>query len=164
MAKSILVAMTLVMGILLCSVSAMKEDDQEMKKVIHVGGEIHCQDCTKDWNHWTKGSTPIKGAKVSVTCMDERQRVVYYGSDMSDEAGRFNVIFGKYVHGKPVTDRLCKVRLVSSPDQACNVATDFAGGRSGVKLEHPTFVYREITKYTVGPLYYTPPMCEEPNI
>lgn len=33
------------------------EDAQE----IHIGGRVMCQDCTKGWNDWAQGGTPIKG-------------------------------------------------------------------------------------------------------
>ncbi|CAI0469294.1 unnamed protein product [Linum tenue] len=44
------------------------------------------------------------------------------------------------------------------------VLTDFAGGKSGVKLSQPTSVYRGTTKYDVGSFYYTHPMCERPEV
>ncbi|XP_057982192.1 pistil-specific extensin-like protein [Malania oleifera] len=131
--------------------------------VIHVGGRVLCQDCTKSWNHWLHPSNPIQGSKVSITCMDERRRVTYYGSDETDKEGEFNMVIPKYVKGKEVKERGCKVRVVSSPDPACNIPTDFAGGRSGVNLGTPSIVYRHKIKHTMGPFYYTTPMCEEPE-
>ncbi|KAK3406252.1 hypothetical protein EUGRSUZ_K02418 [Eucalyptus grandis] len=135
----------------------------EDAKVIHVGGRVLCQDCTKGYDEWVKGGSPIKGAKVSLTCMDQRYRVIFYGSDDTDGTGQFNMIVDKYINGKQLNEKLCLVRLVSSPDPTCNVATDFAGGCRGVKLSRPRSVYREVIKYAVGPLYYTSPMCEEPE-
>ncbi|CAL5350875.1 unnamed protein product [Camellia sinensis] len=62
--------------------------------------------------------------------------------------------WNEWVHGaKPI-----KVRLVSSPDPVCNITTDFAGGRSGVKLRRPTVVYRDYIKHVLSPFYYTTPM------
>ncbi|KAF8005624.1 hypothetical protein BT93_K0030 [Corymbia citriodora subsp. variegata] len=133
-------------------------------KVIHVGGKVLCQDCTKGYDEWVKGGNPIKGAKVSLTCMDQRHRVIFYGSDYTDGVGQFDMIVNKYINGKQLNEKLCSVRLVSSPDQTCNVPTDFAGGCRGVKLSHPSLVFREAIKYNIGPLYYTTPMCEEPEI
>ncbi|XP_030534299.1 proline-rich protein 3 [Rhodamnia argentea] len=136
----------------------------EDSKVIHVGGRVLCQDCTKGYDEWVKGGSPIKGAKVSLTCMDQRHRVIFYGSDDADGAGQFNMVVNRHINGKRLDGKLCSVRLVSSPDPDCNVATDFASGRRGVKLSRPTSVYREVIKYSVGPLYYTSPMCEEPEM
>lgn len=103
------------------------------------------------------------GCKVSVTCLDDRSRVIYYGSDLTDEAGDFEMMINKYINGKMLNDKNCFLRLVSSPDPVCNIATDFAGGKTGVKLHRPTVVYRDIIKYVLGPFYYTTPMCDEPD-
>ncbi|GMY19310.1 non-classical arabinogalactan protein 31 [Fagus crenata] len=132
-------------------------------KVIHVGGKVLCQDCTQGWNEWVHGGKPIKGGKVSITCMDDRSRVVYYGSDMTDELGQFDIIVNKYINRKELKAKLCSVRLVSSPDHTCNILTDFAGGRRGVKLSRPSLVYRDQIKYTLGPFYFTSPLCDEPD-
>ncbi|KAF8395318.1 hypothetical protein HHK36_019261 [Tetracentron sinense] len=132
-------------------------------KVFHVGGKVMCQDCTKGWNKWVQGSNPIKGCRVSVTCMDERNRVVYYESDETDEQGEFEVMVDKYINGKELKAKRCSVRLVSSPDPVCNILTDFAGGQSGVKLSRPSHMYRDLIKYTLGPFYFTTPLCDEPD-
>lgn len=105
----------------------------------------------------------FSGCTVSVTCLDERKRVIYYGRDTTDKAGEFEVTINKYIFGKKINPESCFTRLVSSPDPVCNIPTDFAGGKSGVKLGHPTLVYRDIIKHVVGPLYYTTPMCDEPE-
>ncbi|XP_027072900.1 pistil-specific extensin-like protein [Coffea arabica] len=144
------------------SVGAM-DDWKEGKEAIHVGGKVLCQDCTEGWKQWIDGAKPLQGCKVSVTCLDDRSRVMYYGSDLTDEAGDFDMIINKYINGKAVNAENCFLRLVSSPDPVCNVATDFAGGKTGVKLHRPTVVYRDVIKYVLGPFYYTTPMCDEPD-
>ncbi|KAK3024737.1 hypothetical protein RJ639_044674 [Escallonia herrerae] len=95
--------------------------------------------------------------------MDERRRIVYYGSDETDEAGGFEMIINKYINGKELRRNGCFVRLVQSPDPVCNIATDFGGGRTGVRLSRPTVVYRDLIKHVLGPFYYTTPMCDEPD-
>ncbi|KAK4730864.1 hypothetical protein MTR67_037998 [Solanum verrucosum] len=132
--------------------------------VMHIAGKVLCQDCTQGWNEWVDGAKAIKGSIVSLTCLDERRRVMYYGSDLTDEAGIFDLIVNQTCHGKTIKPQNCFVRLVSSPDPVCNIATDFAGGKSGVKLHRPTVVYRDLLKYVLSPFYYTTPMCDEPNI
>ena len=95
--------------------------------------------------------------------MDDRKRVMHYGSDETDEAGDFEMTLNKYINGKAVDPKKCSVRLVSSPDPVCNIATNFAGGRSGVKLRRPTVMYRGFIKHELPTFYYTTPMCDEPN-
>lgn len=103
------------------------------------------------------------GCRVSITCLDDRSRVVYYGSDETDEAGEFEMMVNKFINGKELKSTGCFLRLVSSPDPVCNIATDFGGGRKGVKLGRPTVVYRDVIKHLLGPFYYTTPMCDEPD-
>ncbi|KAJ8532790.1 hypothetical protein K7X08_015679 [Anisodus acutangulus] len=131
--------------------------------VMHITGKVLCQDCTQGWNEWVDGAKAIKGSVVSLTCLDERRRVMYYGSDLTDEAGIFDLIVNRTCHGKTIKPQNCFVRLVSSPDPVCNIATDFAGGKSGVKLHRPAVVYRDLLKYVLSPFYYTTPMCDEPD-
>ncbi|KAL2533592.1 Pollen Ole e 1 allergen and extensin family protein [Abeliophyllum distichum] len=138
---------------------ALKEDSQ----VFQVCGKVLCQDCTEGWNEWVTGAKPIKGCKVSITCLDDRSRVVHYASDLTDDAGEFEVSVKKYTNGKELKPQNCFLRLVSSPDPVCNIATDFAGGKTGVKLHRPAVVYRDIVKYVLGPFYYSTPMCDEPD-
>ncbi|KAK7284952.1 hypothetical protein RJT34_19706 [Clitoria ternatea] len=140
------------------AVSALDES-----RVIHVGGKVLCQDCTQGWNEWVNGGKPIKGVKVSLTCMDKRSRVVYYTSDTTDELGQYDMSMKKYVYGRELDTKRCAVRLVSSPDNVCNILTDFGGGKSGVKLNYPTSVYRSLIKYVLNPFYYTTPMCDKPD-
>ncbi|MFS8004291.1 hypothetical protein Hanom_Chr13g01224061 [Helianthus anomalus] len=131
--------------------------------IIRVGGKVLCQDCTEGWNEWVNGNKPIEGCIVSVTCMDDRKRIIYYESDKTDKAGEFEVTINKYIRGKKINPEACFTRLVSSPDPICNIPTDFAGGKTGVKLGRPTIMYRDIIKHILGPFYYTTPMCDEPN-
>ncbi|RVW47953.1 hypothetical protein CK203_096820 [Vitis vinifera] len=126
------VVMMIATSLLLIGIGSVNVGEAwEEANVIHVGGKVLCQDCTKGWNEWVNGSNPIKGSRVSVTCMDDRRRVMYYGSDETDEAGKYELIVDKYVNGKEVKATGCWVRLVSSSDPTCNIPTDFAGGRSG---------------------------------
>lgn len=101
------------------------------------------------------------GAKVAVTCMDCRGRVVYHGSDFTDEKGEFELeVVRRRAYGKAIEVEDCTVRLVSSSESTCNVMTDFGGGRSGVRPHHPSALHRGLVKYTVGPFYFTSPACD----
>ncbi|CAN8259889.1 unnamed protein product [Cochlearia groenlandica] len=132
--------------------------------VIHVTGKVMCQDCTLNYKEWINGSEPIKGVVVSITCMDERSRVRYYGSDKTNERGQFDLIVNKVLYGgKDLKPRLCTVRLVSSSDRSCDVPTNYGNGQTGVKLVRPYMVFKDLVKFVVGPFYYTTPMCETPK-
>ncbi|XP_044506697.1 pistil-specific extensin-like protein [Mangifera indica] len=133
--------------------------------VTKVTGQVLCQDCSKSYNEWVNNAIPLKGVKVSLTCMDNRRRVMYYRSDETNEEGRFEMSVDKYAYqNKEVKSERCRVRLVSSPHPGCNVFTDFNGGKSGVKLRRPSSVYRDTVAYTMQPFYFTSPMCEKPDV
>ena len=106
----------------------------------------------------------LLGAVVSITCMDERERVRYYGSDKTDERGQFDLIVDKVLYGgKNLKPHLCNVRLVSPADQSCGIPTDFGNGQTGEKLVQPFMVFKDLVKFVVGPFYYTTPMCDTPK-
>ncbi|KAL8154342.1 hypothetical protein V2J09_012102 [Rumex salicifolius] len=153
----IAIAMVFLLSILgsLCVAMANYDETQ----VIHVGGKVLCQDCTQSWNDWVNGARPIKGSRVSVTCLDERKRVFYYGSDETDTEGQFEMTIERDVYGKKLDPRKCLVRIVSSPDASCNVATNFGGGKKGVWLKQANVRYMGMVKYLLSPFYYTNPMC-----
>ncbi|CAL1373036.1 unnamed protein product [Linum trigynum] len=146
------------------SAAANWDEEAPTSELIHVSGKVLCQDCQKSYKDWISGERPIKGSTVSLTCMDDRKRVHHYDSDLTDERGEYEMVVSKYVNGKRLNEKQCWVRLVSSPDSDCNVLTDFAGGKSGVRLSQPTSAYRGTTKYDVGSFYYTHPRCERPEI
>lgn len=100
---------------------------------------------------------------MCAVCQDERKRVMYYKSDSTDEKGHYQLELEKYVNGKELKPNLCSVRLLSSPDPTCSVVTDFAGGKSGVKLLRPTGMFGDDVMYKLGRFFYTTPMCEKPD-
>ncbi|KAI5584808.1 hypothetical protein BDE02_06G105800 [Populus trichocarpa] len=155
--------LTLIAASLLVGCTTLAMAWEETYGVINVAGKVMCQDCTKGYNDWINGDRPIKGSKVCLTCTDDRGRVIHYDSDVTDERGEFDMIVSKYINGKQLKEKKCSVRLVSSPDPSCNILTDFAGGKSGVKLKRPTSVYRDTVKYMLTPFYFTSPMCDEPD-
>ncbi|KAJ6746760.1 POLLEN OLE E 1 ALLERGEN AND EXTENSIN FAMILY PROTEIN [Salix koriyanagi] len=173
---TLIAAASLLMG---CTNPAMARE--ETYGVINVAGKVMCQDCTKGYSDWINGDRPIKRytspslfpprrlcdvltrCKVSLTCTDDRGRVMLYDSDVTDERGEFDMTVSRFINGKQLKEKKCSVRLVSSPDPSCDILTDFAGGKSGVKLRRPTSVYRDTVKYVLTPFYFTSPMCDEPD-
>ncbi|XP_051131188.1 pistil-specific extensin-like protein [Andrographis paniculata] len=155
--------LALAASLLVSSTAAGYGADDLDPQVFHVTGKVLCQDCNKGWNEWVNGADPIKDSRVSVTCLDDRKRVVHYASDLTDKNGDFDIACNRFVNGKELKPQNCNVRLVSSPDPVCNIATDFAGGKTGLKLRRPTEVYRDVLKFALGPLYYTTPMCDDPD-
>ncbi|KAF3773866.1 Pistil-specific extensin-like protein [Nymphaea thermarum] len=154
------VAGILVLGLVLLAASTVEVGAlRKEERSVSVGGKVVCQDCTKGWNEWVKGSHPLKGVKVGVMCTDERKKVVYYNSDSTDDGGQFEIPI-RADGRKNVDEKRCTVKILSSPDPICNVPTDFGRGKSGAKLTRPSFVFRNTIKYVVGPFYFTTLICE----
>lgn len=104
----------------------------------------------------------FSGSVVSITCMDDNHRVVHYASDVTDELGQFDFNINMNVcRNKKLNPKLCRARLLSSPDSNCNILTDFACGRTGVSLRWPTSVSEDSTTYTLGPFYFTTQTCQK---
>ncbi|XWS43502.1 hypothetical protein CRYUN_Cryun16bG0109600 [Craigia yunnanensis] len=156
-----LIAASFFMG---CTINEAEATLVPSLQVINLGGKVMCQDCTKGYGEWTQGTQPIKGCKVSVTCMDDKsRRIMYYGSDETDEQGQFNLVISKYINGKELQAKSCLVRLVSSPHPTCNIPTNFAGGKTGVTLPiRPTVLYRDLVQYKLGTFFYTTLRCDKP--
>ncbi|GMJ12071.1 hypothetical protein like AT3G09925 [Hibiscus trionum] len=163
MATKVVVMLIAASVLLGCAVNEAVATAVPALQLIHLGGKVMCQDCTKSYADWTQGTLPIKGGKVSVTCKDDRSRVVYYGSDETDGEGNFNMAVNKYVNGKELQPKSCLVRLVSSPHDTCNIPTNFAGGLTGVNLPNrPTVLYRDLVQYQLGTFFYTTQRCAKP--
>ncbi|XP_021745128.1 pistil-specific extensin-like protein [Chenopodium quinoa] len=154
-----LVGWMMVVIMLGCSLKAIEATNDETEK-FHVSGLVKCQDCSGDWNAWVEGGKPIKGARVSITCLDEGKGLAFYNSDATDDDGEFNMVVDKVKHRKNLNPKDCIVRLVSCPDKSCNIPTDFGQGNTGVKLRQPSVMFRGMTKYVVGPFFYTTPTCD----
>ncbi|XWS59583.1 hypothetical protein CRYUN_Cryun08bG0134600 [Craigia yunnanensis] len=109
-----------------------------------------------------KAPNPSKVAKYQKHFMDDTDRIMYYGSDETDEQGQFNIVVSKYINGKELQAKSCLVRLVSSPPPTSNIPTNFAGGKTGMKLPiRPTVLYRDLVQYQLDTFFYTTPSVSD---
>lgn len=98
---------------------------------------------------------------MSITCRDDRRRVVYHGSDATDAQGVFNIeVPSKARNGRDIAPSRCLVRLASSGDAACAVFTDFNRGETGQVPSRVTHASPNRVTYAVGPYYYTLRQCD----
>ena len=64
------VVMMIATSLLLIGIGSVNVGEAwEEANVIHVGGKVLCQDCTKGWNEWVNGSNPIKGTDSSLSLL-----------------------------------------------------------------------------------------------
>ncbi|XP_039021890.1 uncharacterized protein LOC120154144 [Hibiscus syriacus] len=125
--------------------------------------DVGCRFLTGEIRRASKPPSGPAGGKVSVTCKDDRSRIIYYESHETDEQGNFNMAVNKYVNGKELQPQSCLIRLVSSPHATCNILTNFAGELKGIKLPNrPTVLYRDLVQYQLGTFFYTTQRCAKP--
>ncbi|OEL23347.1 hypothetical protein BAE44_0015632 [Dichanthelium oligosanthes] len=125
-----------------------------------VTGKVQCQDCSKNWNAYAYNGRAIPGSVVGITCVDDRGRVVYHGSDATDGQGVFNIEVPSKVNCGDLAPSRCLVRLASSGDAGCAVFTNFNSGKTGEKPSRLTHVSPDKATYAVGPYYCTLPRCD----
>lgn len=93
---------------------------------------------------------------MAATCLDSRQQAVYHVSATTDSKGEFHLAV--IVKGMRPAEG-CTVGLVSSPDTACDIMTDFGGGMGGVKPGH-LWAQPVVAEYTVGPFFFASRLCK----
>ncbi|KAK1400220.1 hypothetical protein POM88_010083 [Heracleum sosnowskyi] len=149
-------ASLIVASFLLLAYMIMNVVGESYDGVINVEGRVRCLDCTQGQR--LIDSKPIQGSRVSLTCYG-RSQAVYYSTDKTDETGIYQLTVSSYINGKKLNPRDCFVRLVYSADPACSIATVVNGGSTGVRLDVPTTVNANITKYRLHSFFYATPSC-----
>ncbi|CAI0415705.1 unnamed protein product [Linum tenue] len=131
-----------------------------------VEGVVYCQSCHNAGSWSLTGARPVPSARVSVTCVNSRRHVSFYRTYQADEHGYFyaQLVGLKLSHG--ILDhplQACKVKLVSSPLESCNVRTNLNYGIDGARLRFESKVLRsasyEAVVYAAGPLAFRPSEC-----
>ncbi|TVU21707.1 hypothetical protein EJB05_31361, partial [Eragrostis curvula] len=143
-----------------------KDDDNKRIK-LRVEGLVVCQSCAKRGSQSLDGAAPLQGAKVIVTCRDQKNRVMAWRKAAADENGYFLAKFGvehlcDYYKSDPL--KACFVRLLSSPDPKCNGVTNINGGLVGAPLRDEGKKWTggegyQNVAYSVGPLAFKPNKC-----
>ncbi|CAN6905912.1 unnamed protein product, partial [Brassica oleracea] len=101
---------------------------------------------------------PIQGAKAKIVCSEpgsygkDKKDVVIY-SDPTDSKGYFHVALTN------IKDLLhCRVKLYTSPVEACNNPTNVNKGLTGLPLSMYGYRYhsdKNLKIFSVGPFYFT---------
>ncbi|MQM20879.1 hypothetical protein Taro_053910 [Colocasia esculenta] len=130
---------------------------------VAVQGVVYCQSCERVGTWSLTGAKPLPSAKVSVSCIDNKNRVRFYESFQTDGNGYFYALLqGLELKGSPAALqplRACKVRLVSSADPKCNLLTNVNYGIAGAPLREANETSYEVVLYSAGPLAFRPAYC-----
>lgn len=131
-----------------------------------VEGMVYCQSC-KYFGTWSLAEAkPVGSAKVSVVCKNYKNRVTYYKTFQTAESGYLYAELKGYKMSHPILDHplhACRVKLVSSPLEGCNLLSNINYGMYGAPLRYDDKrLYGkeyEAVIYTAGPLAFRPSYC-----
>ncbi|KAK9913769.1 hypothetical protein M0R45_037578 [Rubus argutus] len=136
------------------------------KPEVHVvvEGMVYCQSC--DRHGWSlTGATPIPSAKVSVVCKNNIGQVGYYKTFQANANGYVYAELEGNKMNRALDSPLqnCRVKLVSSPLQKCNLATNVNFGIDGAHLRSEGKSYTskdyQAVIYAAGPFAFRPAHC-----
>ncbi|KAL7612538.1 non-classical arabinogalactan protein 30 [Lactuca sativa] len=140
-------------------------DDINTARVV-VEGKVYCERC-KYGGPWSlSGAQPIEAARVSVICKNYKRRLSYYKTYSTDHDGYFyaelkGFRMSHYLLDHPLQS--CRVKLVSSPLDHCNLISNVNNGVGGSPLRFENKVlFRRNTEtviYAAGPLAFRPNDC-----
>ncbi|KAI3470913.1 hypothetical protein Pfo_027576 [Paulownia fortunei] len=131
-----------------------------------VEGVVYCQSCNRYGTWSLTGAKPIESATISVICKDHRNRVSFYKAFETDKNGYFYAELKGFKMSHSFLDHplhSCKVKLVSSPLQSCNILTNVNYGLYGAPLRYEdkrlVGSNYEAVIYAAGPLAFRPADC-----
>ncbi|XP_059315636.1 non-classical arabinogalactan protein 30-like [Lycium ferocissimum] len=139
---------------------------QPVETTVVIEGMIYCQSCDTYGSWSLSGAKPIASAKVSVICKDHKKRVNFYKAFEANTYGYFYAELQGFKMGHSYLDHplhSCRVKLVSSPQENCNVFSNINYGLNGAPLRFDDKVidrsdYKAVI-YTVSPLAFRPTYC-----
>ncbi|KAL0728566.1 hypothetical protein Bca4012_024659 [Brassica carinata] len=133
-----------------------------------VEGMVYCQSCDKYGSWSLAGAEALAGAKISIICKNHRQHVSFYKVFQTDSYGHF---YGELKGFKMTPHFLdhplhaCRVKLVSSPREDCNLFSNINNALDGATLRYEEkrlkWTNYEAVVYAAGPLAFRPDHCSE---
>ncbi|KAI3519735.1 hypothetical protein L1887_08950 [Cichorium endivia] len=139
--------------------------DQKTANVV-VEGKVYCQGCKYIGSTSLSGAEPIWAARVSVICKNYKKRVSYYKTFVTDYDGYFYADLKKFKMSHYLLDHplhACRVKLVSSPHETCNIRSNLNNGINGspLRFENKVLYGRsyETVIYASGPFAFRSSDC-----
>lgn len=166
----VLISSLLLLPLAFPSAAAYEDASAVEKKIdVVVEGIVYCQSC-ESFGTWSlSGAEPIPSAKVSVICKRNNEQVTFYKVFETDSKGYFygpleGFKMSNYLLDHPL--QACHLKLVSSPDEKCNLLTNVNNGLNGSPLRYENKSLQgknyEAVIYAAGPLAFRPAHCS-PN-
>ncbi|XVE52464.1 hypothetical protein DITRI_Ditri02bG0123700 [Diplodiscus trichospermus] len=152
------------------SIAAYGDIPEDKKTEVVVEGMVYCQSCD-NYGSWSlsKAQT-ISSAKVSVICKNNEGQVSFYKAFETDGNGYFFAELEGFQMSHPLLDhplQSCRVKLVSSPLDYCNLLSNINDGMYGSPLRFESKrLHRkdyQVVIYAAGPLAFRPAHCPAPT-
>ncbi|WCJ19932.1 Pollen Ole e 1 allergen and extensin family protein [Euphorbia peplus] len=139
----------------------------DTKTDVIIEGMVYCQACNHFGSWSLSEAKPISQAKISVICKNQWKQVTYFRGFETDKKGYFFAKLDGFKINHSVLDhplQSCKVKLVSSSMEDCNLISNVNYGINGADLRFENKVLRrkdyEGVVYAAGPLAFRPDKCE----
>ncbi|CAI9772213.1 unnamed protein product [Fraxinus pennsylvanica] len=161
----------IVLSLAVSSITAHENSTSTQKPVekhvdVVVEGVVYCQSCDHYGTWSLTGAEPIEAATVSVICKDHRNRVSFYKAFHTDNNGYFYAQLLGFKMRHALLDHplhSCRVKLVSSPLENCNLLSNINYGLYGAPLRYEdkklVGTNYEAVIYAAGPLAFRPAHC-----
>ncbi|KAL3519772.1 hypothetical protein ACH5RR_017921 [Cinchona calisaya] len=130
-------------------------DPPVVRKLVAVQGVVYCKSCKYAGVDTLWGAKPLVGAVVRLICHNTQYKPVV-AEAMTDKNGYFLIMPEKLTNA---AHHKCKVFLVKSPSEMCNVPTNFNYGLNGtilVPTSKPNPLGPKYALFNVGPFAYEP--------
>ncbi|XP_020103557.1 non-classical arabinogalactan protein 30-like [Ananas comosus] len=132
--------------------------------VVVVEGVVYCQNCSFRGTWSLESAATVAAARVGVTCLGWKNQVIIRRAASTDAAGYFYAALdaaGDFYKGDPA--RACYVRLLASPNAACDDPTNINYGFTGAALKdegkRAAAKLLDVMIYSAGPLAFQPASC-----
>ncbi|XVE69464.1 hypothetical protein DITRI_Ditri09bG0154400 [Diplodiscus trichospermus] len=165
-----IISSLLLLPLAFASIAAYGDISPEKKSKVAVEGMVYCQSCD-NYGSWSLSKAePIASATVSVICKNNKDQVSFYKAFETDGKGYFFAELEGLQMSNSLSDHpilSCRVKLVSSPLEKCNLLSNVNYGLYGSPLRYERKkLYRkdyEVEIFAAGPLAFRPAHCPAPT-
>ncbi|KAG0468167.1 hypothetical protein HPP92_017495 [Vanilla planifolia] len=118
--------------------STSSESYGKLKDSVVVEGMVYCQNCNHAGSWSLDGAKPLAAARVGISCRDHKGRPQFYKVFQADGNGYYYAPIqgeqGEESYRKEKKIGACRIHLLSSPDDNCNLLTNINMGIAGAAV------------------------------
>ncbi|OMO76585.1 Pollen Ole e 1 allergen/extensin [Corchorus olitorius] len=164
---AVFISSLLLLSLAFPSIASHEENN---KSEVVIEGMVYCQSCEYNGTQSLSKAIPIPSAKVNVTCTNVNNQISFNKVFEADGGGYYFAELKGFQMSHSLLDhpmQSCRVKLVSSPDENCNIPTDVNNGIEGSPLRYEgkrlTGEGYDAVIYAAGPVAFRPAQCLAPS-